>query len=302
MEQEQNNFNEGNFTKIPNELLEAIIASGLSGTQVRIFLYLLRRTFGWGRRSAIVSLNEIAFACGSIPQWISKQIQELLGRRIIIRRENEFGKKPVYKINADISKWNTDKLIADKISTENREGDEQKLSCDSMTEASCGSMIKPSCDSMIKPSCDSMKEVSCGSMKEETLPGLEQPEPQKTPKKDLKKGKKDKESRTFSEDSLYYTLAKLLLDKIMQHLPEFKQPDLQQWARTMEALIEDDKRNPETVKRVINFAQSDPFWQPNILDAESLRIKFDRLNARRISRAGKHPGVFDAYEIVIIDK
>lgn len=291
-------FYEGKFTIIPNELLEAIIAIKMSGTQFRICLYLLRNTNGWQRYSVSASLTEIAGACGSIPQWISKQIHELVERKIIIRSEYKTGKKPVYMINSNITEWVREDPYADK----NQKGDNQKLSCESMivTEG-------VSCDHMREVSCESMREPSCDNMIDGTLPGLEQRYIQETLNKELNKDinkdlNKGKESEYFTEDSLYYTLAKLLQDKIVQRMPEFKLPDLQKWAETMKKVIVTDERNPETVERVIAFCQSDPFWQSNILNVDNLRLKFDYLNAKRLSRAGKSSKrKYDEYDIYLKD-
>ena len=46
-----------------------------------------------------------------------------------------------------------------------------------------------------------------------------------------------KEHKIFPPDSLPYRLAEQLLAKIFEHLPGYKPPDLQRWARQMDALL-----------------------------------------------------------------
>ena len=42
-------------------------------------------------------------------------------------------------------------------------------------------------------------------------------------------------------------------------------------------MIKKDKRNPDDIRKVIDFAQEDDFWQANILSTEKLRKQFDQL-------------------------
>jgi len=94
----------------------------------------------------------------------------------------------------------------------------------------------------------------------------------------VSKGSKDKsKNKTFSEDSQEYQLAKLLLDCIIEHRPNFKRPNLQSWAKHIDLMLRVDKRTPEEIEQVIRWCQKDPFWQVNILSTRKLREKFDQL-------------------------
>lgn len=91
-----------------------------------------------------------------------------------------------------------------------------------------------------------------------------------------------KERKVYSPDSLPYQLSELLLQKILEHLPGYKKPDINKWALHMDALMRLDKRPPEEVKAVILFAQRDPFWRANILSVDKLRKQYDQFNSRRL--------------------
>ena len=54
----------------------------------------------------------------------------------------------------------------------------------------------------------------------------------------------------------------------------------------MNAILKLDKRDPEEVRAVIDFAQDDSFWRNNILSVEKLRKQYDQLNAKRINQRG----------------
>ncbi len=86
-----------------------------------------------------------------------------------------------------------------------------------------------------------------------------------------------RKNKAFSEDSQEYRLAKLLLDCILEHRPNFKRPNLQSWAKHIDLMLRVDKRTPEEIEEVIRWCQKDPFWQANILSTRKLREKFDQL-------------------------
>jgi len=90
-----------------------------------------------------------------------------------------------------------------------------------------------------------------------------------------------KQVKVFEPESIEYKLSSYLLEKIKLHLPSVKEPDLQKWAGDMDLLIRVDKRTPQEVKDVIEFAQSDSFWKSVILSVGNLRKKYDQLNAKR---------------------
>ncbi len=91
---------------------------------------------------------------------------------------------------------------------------------------------------------------------------------------------RSKEVKTFSSDSSEIRLASLLLERIVSRLPGFKKPDLQKWAVEIDRMIRIDERPPEEIRRVIEWCQTDDFWQNNILSAGKLRKQFDQLRAK----------------------
>lgn len=75
-------------------------------------------------------------------------------------------------------------------------------------------------------------------------------------------------------------LASYLLEKIKINLPNFKQPNLPQWADQIRLMREVDNRTWDEIKLVIEWCQNDHFWQGNILSTGKLRSKFDMLTAQ----------------------
>ena len=86
--------------------------------------------------------------------------------------------------------------------------------------------------------------------------------------------------KTIQEDSISYRLASLLLEEILKRKPDYRKPNLQEWAKPVELMLRKENRKPETIERVIRWCQVDDFWQDNILSTEKLREKFDRLELK----------------------
>lgn len=101
---------------------------------------------------------------------------------------------------------------------------------------------------------------------------------QKKRKEEKRKEKKySRKPKVYDEDSVYFQLAKLLFDKILENNPEHKQPNLQKWADDVRLMMERDNRTEEQIRYLIEWAQNDSFWKRNILSIAKLREKFDQL-------------------------
>jgi len=108
------------------------------------------------------------------------------------------------------------------------------------------------------------------------------------PGKGKGKGKdKDKDKDKFTPDSVEIELSQYLLDKIRKNNPTHKQPNIQTWAKHMDLLLRVDNKSPEEIRAVIDFAQSDSFWIPNVLSTEKLRGKYDQLNIKRMNSGSR---------------
>lgn len=92
------------------------------------------------------------------------------------------------------------------------------------------------------------------------------------------------DTNTDTNTIIRQKLASLLLQKIRERKPDFRKPNLKQWAKHIDAMIRIDKRKPETIEKVIIWCQADDFWQNNILSVEKLRKQFDRLELQKNAR------------------
>jgi len=79
-------------------------------------------------------------------------------------------------------------------------------------------------------------------------------------------------------------VSELLLNEILKRKPDYKKPDLEKWASSIDLMIRVDKRNPDEIKKVIIWCQQDKFWQNNILSTSKLREQFDQLSLKMNSK------------------
>lgn len=276
------------FTRIANLILEALALVKLNATQMGICLFLLRRTYGWNRGEDAISLGDFAAACGTSKAYISRQLADLLQKNIIRRLFYAPGKTPVYAFASSIAGWDKACIDLQALSSNAEDGiyecsleglSDQTTEAgyglsDWTTENSRGLSDRTSYGLSNQTRVVLSDQTTHNHAQTVAEPGIE------LVRNTIVKTKKEKE--VYSTDSMQYQLAELLLVKILEHLPGFKQPDLQKWARGMDAILRLDKRPAEEVKEVILFAQGDTFWQGNILSVDKLRKHYDRLNSRRM--------------------
>ncbi len=99
---------------------------------------------------------------------------------------------------------------------------------------------------------------------------------QRTPPEHSSNNNKN-EKKVYSQTSDEIRLSKLLYNLIVKRNPKHSQPNLDLWAIHIDRMILLDKRAVEEIEEVIQWTQSDSFWQNNILSTKKLREKFDQL-------------------------
>lgn len=108
------------YTKIANELLEAICRLNISGNEMRILLYIIRRTYGFNRKFSEISLSDIASAVGMRNEHVSKALKRLSSRKIIELHANKGVKPQTISIVKDYDEWSVESctdLLLPKMAT-----------------------------------------------------------------------------------------------------------------------------------------------------------------------------------------
>lgn len=117
--------------------------------------------------------------------------------------------------------------------------------------------------------------------------------------KNVKNDKNNKNTNVklkFDEDSIEYKLANYLRNWIIKNNPNAKVPNdiksMQKWCVHIDRMIRIDNRNPDEIKEIIKFCQTDEFWLSNILSTNKLREKYDKLylKMKGTSKGGENYG------------
>jgi len=82
---------ENGYTKLANELLDALINAGLTSRQWAVFMAIVRKTYGFNKKADDIGLSQLANMTGIAKAHVSVAVRELESRRIITREAGHFG-------------------------------------------------------------------------------------------------------------------------------------------------------------------------------------------------------------------
>lgn len=103
---------EDGFTRIANELLEAILGFGFSLREQSVVFAIIRKTYGYGRKTDDMSASQIGAICGVARQHVTTTLNALAARNVISKRQGEYGM--IVGIQKDHRKW----VSADRLKTQ----------------------------------------------------------------------------------------------------------------------------------------------------------------------------------------
>lgn len=107
---------EDGYTRLANELLDAIIKFDFSKRQYAVVFAVIRMTYGYNKKSDALSIWQIANMTGIDRSHVSKTVAELVGMNILIKSEN--GRMahgqivPEISLNKHYKNWDTDAKTA----------------------------------------------------------------------------------------------------------------------------------------------------------------------------------------------
>lgn len=94
------------FTKISNELLEALYSIRIPGESMQVFLFILRQTYGYNRTKTTMPLRRFSEALPEMKKpSISRAIRKLTSINLIIVSNNANDLNPSYCINKNYATW-----------------------------------------------------------------------------------------------------------------------------------------------------------------------------------------------------
>lgn len=250
---------EEGFTRIANVILDALARTKLNGSQHRIIDVIIRNTYGYNKKIAMLSDSYISKATGIHPKQINREINNLVTMGIVVvEYKGDYNSPRRIGLNKNFDNWICNKIV----------GCSENVNTNGIVDRTTNDLIEV---------------VPTNSL----------------PNKDIIKEniKKDNHPRkSFTLDSVEMRLVVRLLERIKANNAKFREPNRQAWCKDIGLMLKRDGRTPEEVERVIDFAQQDEFWRCNILSAYSLRRQFDRLymqsQTRRKNRSTQEQDVY----------
>lgn len=103
MEEQQVPQLEDGFTRIANELLEAILGFGFTQRQLLVLLTVVRKTYGYGKKEDDMSASQIAQLCNMHRPHVSTVLGELERMNVINKSSGRFGM--IIGINKLYGEW-----------------------------------------------------------------------------------------------------------------------------------------------------------------------------------------------------
>lgn len=88
------------YTRIANELLEAVMAADLTARQMKVLMAIIRKTYGFGKKVDRITNTQISSMTGLHHTHVCTAKNEMIAMNIIVTKGREIG------VNRVISEWN----------------------------------------------------------------------------------------------------------------------------------------------------------------------------------------------------
>lgn len=96
---------EKGYTRIANELLEAVVRFRFSSREYAIVLAVFRKTFGFGKKADDMTLTQLADMTGIDIAHVSRTVRDLEAKNVLLKRQGRYGY--VIGISKNSRNWKT---------------------------------------------------------------------------------------------------------------------------------------------------------------------------------------------------
>jgi len=98
------------YTRIADEIMDALTAHRLPGEQMQCLLFILRKTYGFNKIWDSISNSQFVKATGIKKTNVCRAINGLIAKKLVIKNDN--GYIPKYRFNKNYNTW---KVLSKKI-------------------------------------------------------------------------------------------------------------------------------------------------------------------------------------------
>lgn len=96
---------ENGYTKIANELLEALCHIRINGEARQVLDVIIRKTYGFNKKQDSISLSQFSLMTGLKRPTICKAIAKLKKMNLIIITQKDNSKATIFRFNKDFDSW-----------------------------------------------------------------------------------------------------------------------------------------------------------------------------------------------------
>jgi phage replication O-like protein O len=256
------------YLRLSNTLVDALCRTKLSDRESRVVFAVIRRTYGYGKATDWVCLEQLADMTGITTSNICHAIKSLTARDIIIKDGRKVGVNPIvsawqdkksHSINCKKSTVKTDNIIVDSdnaivetdsVDCQNREIQKKDINTKEIQKISSSHIAVAMADTQIKP--DAAIQTPNGKL-------------------------------WGTQDDL--TCAEFIYSRVLMVNPTAKKPNWPDWANQVRLMRMQDHRTHHDICKLFKFANTDSFWASNVLCPKTLRKQWDKLNAKLLARS-----------------
>ncbi|WP_407901268.1 replication protein [Providencia rustigianii] len=230
------------YTKLANELLESLMCCDLTARQFRVMFALIRKTYGFGKKSDRISDSQLAEMTKLSRQNVNKAKNELLSMNYIILDGKKIG------VNKEVSAWkNQSRDSVSNLKTKNV----------SNLETNDVSNLETHKRNTLKK-----KEINNISS-ENSNESSDQPSEKVLVIKSDAVVCSPKGNKWGSADDL--KAAQWIYEQVLIVCPTTKEPNWSTWANDVRLMRQLDGYSHQEICRLFKWANRDPFWCSNVL-------------------------------------
>ena len=102
---------ENGYTRISNELLDAICKLNLSGNEFKILFFIIRQTYGYNHKEHELALSFISKGVNVLPPHVSRALKKMSDLNVITIQAAHGIKPQIISLQKDYTKWVLPKTV-----------------------------------------------------------------------------------------------------------------------------------------------------------------------------------------------
>lgn len=100
---------ENGYTRIANELLDALCKEKLNGAEFNVLLFIIRQTYGYHKKERKMTIKYIASGTNALERTVKRALDKLIKNNIILSKSAYSTAPKIYSLNKSYKTWVSDK-------------------------------------------------------------------------------------------------------------------------------------------------------------------------------------------------